>query len=183
MQLQTKNSGNWLEAPGDSAGRVEVVGGVVQGQSGSALNPLLTGRLDGSGNVQADSGNQDLILLPSATRTALTQSAVQTNRNAKGVLIYLSVTAASGTGGLQLNIEAVDPASGSAEFLNSSPAAITAITGNLAIYLLYPGASSTNVGPNVKQVTSGILPATWRVRITPGDSSNYTYSVGASLIL
>ena len=167
----------------NNALRVTSQGPISAGQSGSAVNPLLTGRLDGSGNVNADSGNQDLILLPSATRTALTQSAVQTNRNARGVLIYMSVTAASGTGGLTINIEAVDPASGSVEFLNSSPAAITAITGNLAIYLLYPGASSTNAGINVHQVTSGILPATWRVRVTPGDSTNYTYSIGASLIL
>lgn len=119
-------------------------------------------------------------LLASAPRTAITASPVQTNYNARGVLIHLYVSAASGTGGLTLRIAGYDPVTGFTMYLNSTPTAITA-TG-ISGYMLYPGiALGTTV--NMNQVIGVALPRTWKVDVFHGDTSSYTYSVGFSLIL
>ena len=76
----------------------------------------------------------------SAARTAQTDSANQTNRNARGVHLILNVTAASGTGGLQVRLLGVDPISSTVYALAAAPTAITA-TG-ISVYELYPGAAA-----------------------------------------
>jgi hypothetical protein len=88
----------------------------------------------------------------------------------------LNVTAASGTGGLTVRIQAQDPVSGNWVSVNAAPTAVTA-TGTY-FYQVYPGASA-----GATQTTSSVLSHTWRIQINVGDSSSYTYSLGASLIL
>lgn len=118
-------------------------------------------------------------LLASAARTTTTGSPTQTNYNAKGVLVVLDVTAASGTGGLQPTIRGLDPVTAKVCALTIAPTAITA-TGTY-VFEIYPG--STGTGGVVTQRTSGVLPRTWVVNIQHGDASSYTYSVGYVLIL
>ena len=120
-------------------------------------------------------GNQEITVLPGATRSATVQSPDFTNNNFRGVMIFLNITAASGTGGLTLRVQARDPVSGNYFALHAAPAAVVA-TG-LQVYVLYPGVT----GGAVSQPTQIILPRTWRVQVTHGDATNYTYSVGASL--
>jgi hypothetical protein len=124
--------------------------------------------------------NNQGTLLASAARTASINSPTQTNHNAKGIIVFLNVTAVSGTGGLVVRITGQDPANPSVFYtLNTVPAAVTA-TGGKA-YVLYPGV--TTVGGDVTQVNSAVLPRTFQVSVIHVDSSSYTYSVGYQLIL
>ncbi len=123
--------------------------------------------------------NTERTLLASAARTATTSSADVTNFNGRGLQVLLNVTAASGTGGLTLTIQGKDPVSGNYYNLNANPTAITA-TG-LTVYEVYPGVGAA--GGGVTQRTSASLPRTFRVTVTHGDASSYTYSVGTSLLL
>lgn len=120
-------------------------------------------------------GNVDGTALASAVRAAQINSADLVNYNCRGVIVFLNVTAASGTGGLTLRIQAKDPISGAYGNLLSASAAVVA-TG-MSIYLLYPGGASGGT-----QGVTGPLPRTWRISMNVGDASNYTYSVGYSLV-
>jgi hypothetical protein len=124
-------------------------------------------------------GNTEGTILASAARTATTTSPVQTNHNAKGVMVFLRVSIASGTGGLQLKIQGRDPVTNVGLDLNILPTSITAA--GWYIFEIYPGVNGTST--YVTQVTSGILPRSWQVLVTHIDGSSYTYSVGYSLIL
>lgn len=131
----------------------------------------------------ADFGlNTQGTLAASAARTTPLTTATQTNKNAKGVMVTLNVTAV-GTGGLNLRIMAVDPVTGTAIALNATGTAVTA-TGEYA-YLLYPGLATS--GPvattQLQQTTNAVLPRQWYVLVQTADGSSYTYSVGYSLIL
>lgn len=120
--------------------------------------------------------------LASAARTATTNSADITNHNSLGVLVFLNVTVASGTGGLQVRVTGKDPVSGNYSFLNGTPTAVTAVSNNVPpTYLFYPGVNTTAVG-SVAQATSSILPRTFRITVSHGDATSYTYSVGYALI-
>lgn len=120
--------------------------------------------------------NETGVALASAARTATTTSATLTNPRARGVVLFLDVTnSAAGTGGLQVQAQAIDPTGGTALAINSAPTAVTA-TG-LKVYVIYPGASA-----GATQNTSGILPRLWNVKVTAGDSTSYTYSVSYQYI-
>ena len=127
-------------------------------------------------------GTQEGTLLASAARTANASSANQTNHGIKGVIAYLNVTVASGTGGLGLRFQTFDPVSGSGINLNAAPTNITA-TGVYA-YEIRPGATTAGAAGtgNVQQRTSSAIPHTWRVTVTHADASSYTYSVGYALL-
>lgn len=126
-------------------------------------------------------GNQEFEVLASAARTVAASSAGLTNHNSRGVMIVLDVTAASGTGGLQVRI--CGRINGQDAYLNAAPTAIVS-TGRY-FYELYPGSSTAGTGGsnNINQRTSGVLPRTWVLTVDVGDASSYTYSVSASLIL
>lgn len=121
-------------------------------------------------------GNSEGTLLASAARTASLDSPLQTNHNAKGVLVTLKVTAASGTGGVQLVIVG-RTASGVTVQLNASPTTVIAI--GTYVYELFPGIGVA--GGQVTQRTSGTLPRQWYVRVNHGDATSYTYSVDYDL--
>lgn len=122
-------------------------------------------------------------LLASAARAVSTVSPIQTNYNGKGVKLFLKVTNSSGSGGLTVRLESIDPVSGDYAVELTAPAAI--IANGLYEYDLYPGvATAGNASPNaVNQRVQGILGRTWQARVNHGDGSSYTYSVGYSLIL
>jgi hypothetical protein len=123
--------------------------------------------------------NQQGTLLASAARTATAAGADQTNYDGRGVVVFLNVTAASGSGGLQVVVEGKDPVSGTYQQINATPTAVTA-TG-FRSYVVYPGAASGPQG-DVTQTTQQVLSRTWRVRVVHGDGSSYTYSVGYALL-
>lgn len=142
------------------------------GQTTGAVAPLL---FNGATNDK-QRGNTQGTLLASAARTAAATSAAQTNYNARGVVLILSVTAASGTGGLQVRFDFLDPISGNALGITALPTAVTA-TGTYS-YVIYPGASSGGT-----QNTSNVCPRSWQARVAVGDASSYTYSLAYAYVL
>lgn len=132
---------------------------------------------DGTANWERIRNNAEFTLLASGVRNANAISAFQPNVNSKGLHLILSVTNASGTGGLIVAIQGIDPTSGNPYGLNTALAAI--IANGTYTYELYPSSSGTGFSQKI----SGVLPRTFRVLITHGDGSNYTYSLGCSMIL
>lgn len=127
--------------------------------------------------------NHEGTLLTSAARTAETASAVQTNYGCVGVIAVLNITVASGTGGLILRFVATDPTSTNPIVLNVDISPAITTTGRYG-FELSPGSSTAAAGGNgfLHQRTAGRLPLTWHARITVGDASSYTYSVGYMLL-
>lgn len=111
------------------------------------------------------------------TKTATWTSPTCKAETEAGILVVLDVTAASGTGGLTLRINAHDLAGSVAVPLNSAPTAVTG-TGTTS-YVLYPFGA---VAGSVTQATSFYLPRQFSITVTHGDSSSYTYSVGYCLL-
>ena len=110
-------------------------------------------------------------------RTATWTSPTYKAETEAGILVVLDVTAASGTGGLTLRVNAHDLA-GSVEVpLNSAPTAVSA-TGTTS-YAIYPFGAISGA---LTQSTSGYLPRMFSITVTHGDSSSYTYSVGYCLL-
>jgi hypothetical protein len=165
-----------IKVEADGTQDFKITGSNVEQVVGGALpaKAILQGVSDGV-NIQPHTGNVDLTLLASATRTSAATSPIQLNTNCRGVIICLNVTAASGTGGLQLRIYAKDPVSGAGIAFNNSPTAIIA-TG-ITMYSLYPAIPAS--WGNISQNTNGLLAKEWWVYVNAGDSSSYTYSVGA----
>lgn len=168
----------------NSAGQIASIGTNTGGNSDTvlpSLNALATGSYTLGYNPVTNQwerwrNNNEGTALVSALRTITTTSANITNYNARGIIIFLSVTAASGTGGLVTTIRGVDPISGGGSALHANPAAV--ITTGLFMYVLYPGVNTGGSGG-----FQGTLPRTFNIRVTPGDATNYTYSVGYSLIV
>lgn len=121
--------------------------------------------------------NTEGTALASAPRTATTASAEIVNYNGSAILWYLNVTAASGTGGLQAAIQIKDPVSGVYSNLSGLPTAVIA-TGQKA-YGVWRGAGA---GGGLTNAYNVVLPRTFRINVTHGDASSYTYSVGYSII-
>ena len=119
-------------------------------------------------------------LLGSATRTATvssdTQRVDETMNSDAQLVVFLNVSAASGTGGLTLTIEGLDPVSATWFRMLTGAGLIT--TGKRA-YVLGPGSSAT-AAADITGAVPAPVPESWRVTVTHGDASNYTYSVGYS---
>lgn len=122
------------------------------------------------------------VLLPSAVYAA-TQSSVDQiiPFGVSGVLLFLNVTVAAGAlKTLKLDVEAKDPVSGVYTAIASSGiiGATVTLVGN---YLLF-------ACPFIGTLLSGLfgnqvqIPRTWRAKVTPSDSSNWTYSLGRSYL-
>jgi hypothetical protein len=121
----------------------------------------------------------DALEVASAARTSGYIGPTHTNlMGHKGILIYLNITAASGTGGLQVVLENLAPVSGQWAAANTTPTAIT--TATFQKYLIYVGSTATN--SSASQQSSGPLARNWRLHVFVGDSSSYTYSLGYTLL-
>lgn len=140
---------------------------------GNGDNNSLLGGFNGT-NWDRWRNNTNGTLLVSAARTATTTAPTQTNYNAKGVIVVLDVTVASGIGGLTVQVRGKDPVTGKTFNLNGTPTVVTT-TGTYA-YEVYPGVSGTN--GNMLQRTSSAVPRTFDVAVFHADGSSYTYSLG-----
>ena len=163
---------------GGAAGGQGVGGLVASGAAVSGTNPLVIAWQDQSGNVIVPQANLDGPALVSAARTATTDSPDITIGNHRGIIIYLNITAASGTGGLQVVYRGKDSISGNYVNFANLPTAITA-TGTTA-YVFYPGASSA--AGNIKAATADPISHVGNIHVVAVDSSSYTYSVSYALI-
>ena len=174
MSIQDRQ-GNYQKYNSDGTTPTTIVGSLTEdglSLAGSGDNALFN-----ETSWDRQRGNTAGTLLASSTRTTTTYTPTQTNYNAKGVLVALNVTTASGTGGLQVALYGKEFLTGNNIPLNTLPTAITA-TG-IYHFLLYPGTS----GGRLTQVTSLPIPRQWLVGVDHADASNYTYSLSYSLIL
>jgi len=128
--------------------------------------------------------NTEKTVLPSAARTVSGASPDQTNFNARGVIIYLNVTAVSGTfaagEGLSMHVDFKDPVSG--EYPQVTPDIGPYTTTGLRCIVVYPGA--TDVRGYFPTENDVPLPRTWRVHYgITGTAPSFTFSVGASYVV
>lgn len=156
---------------------------------GTALptSPLVgaVGQLYNGTTVDLARGNTQGTLLASGARTTA-QSVAVTNYNARGILLFLNITVASGTGGLRFSVQVVDPVSGGAcNLMAPTPTGFITTTGLYAI-MVYPGDTATPQGSSSNEVNAHIpaaLPRNFNVAVQVGDASSYTYSLGYALMV
>lgn len=115
------------------------------------------------------------VLLESAARTVATATPKQRDERACSARAYLSVTAASGTGGLTMQWRAYEKLSGTTYTLVSA----TAVTAT-GLYLLEIG-DSLVAGTGNRTTLNARLPVDWDINVSVGDSSSYTYSLSVEL--
>lgn len=109
------------------------------------------------------------VALASAARTTAINSPDLINGSARGVRVYINVTADPATASLTFTIKDKDPISGTYHTILAS-AAITGV--GLTVLTVYPGmTTAANVA------VSEPLPRTWRVEVTVGNADSMTYSV------
>lgn len=122
--------------------------------------------------------NKSVSVFASSARTATENSGDQTNDNARGVRLFLDITAASGSSPtLDVKVQTKDPVSGS--YVDLTGAAFAQQTGTATLDLaIYPG-----IGETSNRAVSDVLSSVWRVVATYGGSSpSFTFSVGAEYI-
>jgi hypothetical protein len=125
------------------------------------------------------SRHYDAILLPSAARTAAPTVPNWRNRRHVGIQLSLNVTAASGTGGLTVHIQATDrDTGGAAADLLVDGTAITAI--GTYLFRLSPLEAAASAGERLAVARE--LPVDWLVAVAHGDGSSYTYSLRATFL-
>ena len=113
--------------------------------------------------------------LTSASRTTTQTQADQTNTLFRGICVILDVTVnAGGSGSITLEIDAKDPTSGKYYSLLTGAAVVTVTTNT---YTVYPSAANT---ANVS--ASGVLPKTYRIKVTANNANPVTYTVGYNLL-
>lgn len=120
---------------------------------------------------------------------------LQTNYNARGVILYLAISAMPASGEtITPVIEMPDPVGGQnivqlTGFPASEPGNTTGAPVAYA-YIVYPGASSTGLptftpgsATNMVYAQSIVIPRDWRCRVIHSGSSVWEYSLGFSYVL
>jgi hypothetical protein len=126
------------------------------------------------------------ILLRSAARTVATATSGVLNAVSNGnslpigpqmeydmltARFYLRVSAASGTGGLTLQLRGWDKASGLSVVIAADATPITAV----GLYFYEVGPADVNT--NARFTLNSFMPVQWDVNIAVGDATSYTYSL------
>lgn len=119
-------------------------------------------------------------LLPSAARTATVACPVQNEVTARAIRLYLNITVASGSGGLQPVIRGYDKISGATVSLSTGGTAIVA-TGCYC-YEMGLGLLSTAKQGNIEECQNRPVPVQWDVNVVAGDASSYTYSLSVEVL-
>ena len=133
---------------------------------------------DGAGGGIRQLANLVGTLLTSAARTTTVAGASMTNVNHRGLVIYVVVTAATGTTPtLAVRLNAIDPVTGNA-FVVTTFASITA-AGTYA-YAIYP----TALAGSWTGTLNSILSRTFSVDfVIGGTTPSFTFSAGYSLLI
>lgn len=149
--------------------------GAAQGQTGGNIPAAQTVLSNGS-TFDLEQNNTEGTLLASAARTATVASADQTNYNARGVRVFINVTATSATPSITITIQEKDPISGN--YIDKLVSAAITTTGQKTTLVMYPGVTAA---ANV--AISEPLGRTWRINATHSDADSITYSVAYGYIL
>ena len=113
--------------------------------------------------------NKSVSVFASSARTATENSSDQTNDNARGVRLFLDITAASGSSPtLDVKVQTKDPVSDSYVDLTGAAFAQQNSTATLDL-VVYPG-----IGETANRAVSDVLSSVWRVVATYGGCLLYT---------
>lgn len=118
---------------------------------------------------------------PVGTRTATEISAAITNTRARGMRLYLDVTAVAGTlPTLDVKLQTKDPLSGRwVDMANAAFPQINAV--GTWVLVIYPGINQTTVGAVVR--VSNVMSRTFRlVSTVAGTTPSFTFSVAGALL-
>lgn len=156
----------------------------------SALPVEAIPMLGNSSTYDPEQGNSSKItVIASAARTAGLTSADQTNYNARGMLLVLRITSASGAGGIQFRVFYNDSAAQLGLFNAPMPSTAITATGRYGV-LIYPGLAQNTLPTTLASgdflaayTLNFALPRTWRVATTHGNADSYTYQMECWYIL
>lgn len=114
-------------------------------------------------------------VLVSAVRAATNSSNPVVNERARGAHVIVDMTAVPGVQTVTFTIEGYDPLSAKWYTILASTAIVATGT---TVLKVFPGATaSANVTAN------DCIPRTWRVTATHSGAGNFTYSVGANMVI
>ncbi len=138
-------------------------------------------QMDSAGRIITADVNSEITVFASAVRAegaSPFSSSDQTNRQARGVTLYLDITASGGTTEtLDIKVQGKDPVSGKYFDIAGAAFAQQLATG-VAVLTIYPGIAETS-----DISVSDVLPLTWKVVATVGSCAadgTFTFSLGAS---
>jgi hypothetical protein len=137
-------------------------------------------------NYNRQRGNENIILLPSAVRSATTVSPDFTNYNGRVVIGILNISAVPGGGvGVKLALDAKDPISGNyieiAIFGSLNATTISIVQGIAG--LIGNSVTWSGSNPAASFAVETVLPITMRMRVTHSGAGNFTYSLAAQVIV
>lgn len=113
-------------------------------------------------------------LMPSAARTATTNSGDQRNGKHRGVRVHINATAKADTPSVVFTIQGKDNLTGDYYTILAS-AAVTDVGDTFL--LVYPGVAAA-----ANAAVSQVLPPHWRVLCTAADADSLTYEITAELL-
>lgn len=118
-------------------------------------------------------------LLASAARTATTFSSVIDLAGARAIALFLNVSSASGTGGLRVGLQYLDPESGTwLTLVNFDTAALTATGTRVYCAGIGIGTIASGTASGFGSIAGVPLTSQMRIAVTHLDASSYTYSIG-----
>jgi hypothetical protein len=152
--------------------------------------PSAVGVLYNGTNFERARSNIEGTVLASAARAASPSISNITNNNARGIRLFLNVTATPNNAEtLTVAIEWVDPVSAAVKALTAFPAITASVLGASPaagvrefVFELYPGAIETAAVAN-HEVQGGSLPRTLHPKVTHSSTGSWTYSLGYALEL
>ncbi len=129
-------------------------------------------------NLNLQRGTQDVAsVIALTTHSGTVTTNVQTNYNARGIIVYVNITVAPG-GTLTLSFFSNDPQSGGGSQLN--PTGVTVAATGVYSWILCPGIVETAFGAVIQRVAVP-LPHKFQIQ-TVTSSGTWTYSVSYTLI-
>ena len=164
----------------DSGNPVKIGGKAIGSESGVTpvgFNDRVNAWYDTIGRQVVKVGGKDGSTLGSLTaRTTTFTSGTQTFGYVRGVLIWIRVTAVSGSPSLVCTIEGCNPVDAATFLTMYTFTAITG-TGNY-IFQVLPG-----ITPVAGSAFAGTVPRIFRVVVTPGTADSVTYSIGMDTLI
>lgn len=135
-----------------------------------------------SGNYERARGNIEGTLLASAARTTTTTTSIQTNHNARGVALYLHITANPGGGQtLTVLLYQVNTFTGGGTYEIADFAIPTGLN-DVFCLIAYPGASAPSQ-PTKNKAFSVPVPRSWYCTINHSGAGSWTYGLAHYLIV
>lgn len=131
-------------------------------------------QITSTNNISTLLTNVEGTALTSSARTTTLSSSDLTNTHGKGIHIILDITDLANTPSITLKIEGKDTLSGKYYTILES-ASITTVSVN--IFKVHPNLTATT-----NLIANDIIPKTFRITMTHGNTDSITYSVGYSLV-